>query len=251
MRLTREGGHARLSVADTGTGIPAHELPRLFERFHRVEGARGRSFEGSGIGLALVQELVRLHGGSVAVESAPGSGSTFTVTLPLGRDHLPADRIRAERNPVSTATRSHAFVEEATRWLSGGGGACPFDPPAGNDLLVGDDLPVGEGTLGTAAGRVLLADDNADMRDYVRRLLAGRGYAVAAVADGRAALDAARTARPDLVLSDVMMPGLDGFGLLAALRSDPRLRDVPVILLSARPARRRGSRASARAPTTT
>ncbi|RVU17215.1 ATP-binding protein [Methylobacterium oryzihabitans] len=237
VRLTREGGHVRLSVADTGTGIPAHELPRLFERFHRVEGAQGRSFEGSGIGLALVQELVRLHGGSVAVESVPGGGSTFTVTLPLGRDHLPADRVRAERNPVPAATRPHAFVEEATRWLSGEGEAGPAaDLTVGEDLPAGADLPAGEGALGTASasGRVLLADDNADMRDYVRRLLAGRGYAVAAVADGRAALDAARTERPDLVLSDVMMPGLDGFGLLAALRSDPRLRDVPVILLSAR-----------------
>ncbi|MEH3147401.1 MAG: response regulator [Methylobacterium frigidaeris] len=222
--LEQDGASARLSVSDSGVGIPARELPRLFERFHRVEGAQGRSFEGSGIGLALVQELVRIHGGSVAVESAPGHGSTFTVTLPLGSDHLPADRIRAERTLVSTATRAQAFVEEAARWLSADAG------------LAGDLLPAGEGAGGAppASGRVLLADDNADMRDYVHRLLAGRGYAVTAVADGRAALAEAGVARPDLVLSDVMMPGLDGFGLLAALRRDPQLRDVPVILLSAR-----------------
>ena len=115
MRLRAEGGRAVLSVSDTGLGIPEAELPRLFERFHRVEGAQGRSFEGSGIGLALVQELVRLHGGTVGVESRPGEGSTFTVSLPLGSAHLPADRLRAARTGPSTATRSQVFVEEATR----------------------------------------------------------------------------------------------------------------------------------------
>ncbi|TNC16460.1 response regulator [Methylobacterium terricola] len=222
VRLRAEGGRAVLTVADTGLGIPEAELPRLFERFHRVEGAQGRSFEGSGIGLALVQELVRLHGGTVAVTSTLGAGSTFTVSLPLGRAHLPPDRIRAPRTGVSTATRSHAFVEEATRWLGDG-------EPAPHDL--GDaSRPVAPGLT----GRVLLADDNADMRAYVGRLLGDGGHVVEAVGDGLAALEAARRRAPDLVLSDVMMPGLDGFGLLAALRDDPALRGIPVILLSAR-----------------
>ncbi|KMO30097.1 hypothetical protein VP06_22780 [Methylobacterium aquaticum] len=222
VRLRAEGGRALLSVADTGLGIPEAELPRLFERFHRVEGAQGRSFEGSGIGLALVQELVRLHGGTVGVESRLGEGSTFTVSLPLGQVHLPQDRIRAARAGVSTATRSHVYVEEATRWLD--------DGPAGPPDLGEAPRPVPPGLT----GRVLLADDNSDMRAYVGRLLGDSGHVVEAVGDGTAALEAARRHAPDLVLSDVMMPGLDGFGLLAALRDDPALRGVPVILLSAR-----------------
>ncbi|AWB21551.1 PAS domain S-box protein [Methylobacterium currus] len=220
VRLRAEGPRAVLTVADTGLGIPEAELPRLFERFHRVEGAQGRSFEGSGIGLALVQELVRLHGGTVAVASRLGEGSTFTVSLPLGRAHLPPERIRAARPAHSTATRSHVFVEEATRWL-------------GDEVSGPPDLVEAPGPAGLT-GRVLLADDNADMRAYVRRLLGDAGHGVEAVGDGDAALAAARRRAPDLVLSDVMMPGLDGFGLLAALRADPALRGIPVILLSAR-----------------
>ncbi|KMO17170.1 ATP-binding protein [Methylobacterium platani] len=222
VRLREEGGRAVLAVSDTGLGIPEVELPRLFERFHRVEGAQGRSYEGSGIGLALVQELARLHGGTVAVESRPGRGSTFTVSLPLGHAHLPPDRIRAPRTALSTATRSQVFVEEATRWLDDGGAPPPDLGEAPRPALPG------------LTGRVLLADDNADMRAYVGRLLGDGGHAVEAVGDGNAALEAARRHAPDLVLSDVMMPGLDGFGLLAALRADPALRAVPVILLSAR-----------------
>jgi PAS domain S-box-containing protein len=227
--LDTADGQACLTVSDTGTGIPEAELPRLFERFHRVAGAQGRSFEGSGIGLALVQELTHLHGGRVSVESRPGAGSTFRVALPLGRGHLPPDRIHAARTQTSTATRSQAFVEEATRWLAN----------AGSEAIATTEEaampPVGDRAIAPAqVERVLLADDNADMRDYVRRLLTGRGYVVEAVADGASALAAAQAAPPDLVLSDVMMPGLDGFGLLAALRADAALRAVPVILLSAR-----------------
>jgi signal transduction histidine kinase len=114
---TRNPQSAILTVRDTGTGIPAKELPRLFERFHRVKGARGRTFEGSGIGLALVQELVKLHGGGVRVTSEVDRGSAFTVTIPLGKSHLPADRIGAARSLVSTGLRGEAYVEEALRWL--------------------------------------------------------------------------------------------------------------------------------------
>ncbi len=226
--LGREGDQAVLSVSDTGIGIPAAEVPRLFERFHRVEGARGRTFEGSGIGLALVQELVRLHQGEIAVESVPERGSTFRVSLPLrrapteaGAGPLPA--------PAATAVRAEAFVEEARRWLEG--------PASVSDALADlrDLLPAeGAARAGVAGGHVLLADDNADMREHLRRLLARDGYTVTAVADGRAALDAARARPPDLLLTDVMMPHLDGFGLLQAVRADPTLREVPVIVLSAR-----------------
>ncbi|CAA9380010.1 MAG: Chemotaxis protein methyltransferase CheR, partial [uncultured Pseudonocardia sp.] len=213
--LRREGGAAVLRVRDTGTGIPADELPRLFERFHRVEGARSRSAEGSGIGLALVSELVGLHGGSIGADSAPGAGSTFTVAVPLGRAHLPADRIAPAAEASAVGTAAEPFVTEALRWLSDG-------PPAQD----GPDLP-------GAAGRVLVVDDNADMRDYLVRLLAGR-YAVRTAADGAAALAAVRSETPDLVVCDVMMPDTDGMELVAALRADPAAAPVPVLLLSAR-----------------
>ncbi len=231
--LREVGGAAQLTVRDTGTGIPVDEIPRLFDRFHRVKGARGRSSEGSGIGLALVQELVKLHGGSVRVESEVDRGSSFIVSIPLGKSHLSADRIDAERPLASTAHRSDAYVEEILRWL-------PDDPqigPIGNALAgpPSEDIRSGSPQAEDAKKhRILLADDNADMRDYVRRLLLQGGYEVEAVADGLAALSSARTCNPDLVLADVMMPGLDGFGLLRELRADPKLRALPIILLSAR-----------------
>ncbi len=223
-----DGSAVLLEVRDTGTGVPAHEVPRLFERFHRVVGAHGRTFEGSGIGLALVKELVGLHGGTITVESEEGRGTAFILSLPFGTEHLPADRIDAGRPAVSSAVRAQAYVEEALRWLP--------DSDAVNEVgfIRSEELGTAALVSATTGGRVLLADDNADMRDYVRRLLVGQGYDVEAVSDGEAALAAARRHMPDLVLSDVMMPRLDGFGLLESLRADQSLRDLPVILLSAR-----------------
>ncbi len=223
VRLRLRDGHAELSVADTGAGIPAVEIPRLFERFRRIKTPGARSQEGTGIGLAFVQELVKLHGGTVRVASELGQGTTFTVSIPAGKGHLPPERLGASRALASTAlgspandspaNDSSAYLVEALRWL-------PSPLP--------ETAPVGDRT-----GRILLADDNADMRDYARRLLEGR-WTVEAVADGAAALASALSDPPDLVLTDVMMPGLDGFGLLHALRADPRTHAVPVILLSAR-----------------
>lgn len=220
-----------LSVRDTGTGIPAEELPKLFERFHRVKGAQGRSFEGSGIGLALVQELAKLHGGSVRVESRVNEGTTFTISIPLGKDHLPADRIGGARTLASTGVHGDAYLHEALRWLSDGQGASD-EVPAASLLSSTESIPA---SMQEAAQRpcVLLADDNGDMRDYVARLL-GRSYDVTSAADGEAALKSAREHPPDLILSDVMMPGLDGFGLLQTVRAEESLKHIPVILLSAR-----------------
>ena len=215
VRLRAAGGRAEVAVEDTGCGIPAAELGNVFRRFHRIEGTRGRTYEGTGIGLALVQELARLHGGEVRVESVEGRGSTFTVSVPFGTAHLPADRIASGSTADLPAIRRDAFVEEALRWL-------PDEVP---DTAV--DTP------GAGRPRVLLADDNADMREYVRKLLSAR-YDVVAVADGESAWAEAQRRLPDLILCDVMMPRLDGFGLLQRLRQDPRTRAVPVVLLSAR-----------------
>ena len=229
VRLRSEGHEAVLEVSDSGVGIPQAELPRLFERFHRVEGSPGRTQEGSGIGLAMVQELIRLHGGSVAASSEAGIGSTFTVRVPLGAEHLPADRIRTQPSIDRTAADAQPFVQEALRWL-------PADSDANAPTPVLSDAgtpALGASFASTAGARIVLADDNADMRAYVRDLLSPY-YEVEAVPNGEQALLAARRAPPDLVLSDVMMPRLDGFGLLRALRADENLRDIPLILLSAR-----------------
>ncbi|MBH8565996.1 response regulator [Nostoc sp. CENA67] len=226
--------HVELTVRDTGIGIPAAEIPHLFERFHRVKGAQGRTFEGSGIGLSLVQELVRMHGGTVQVTSVVKVGSCFTVSIPTGSAHLPTERIHATRTLASTALGATPYLEEALRWLPNEVGE-QGSKRAGGDITENYTLnsyPT-SATSPVSPARILLVDDNADMRDYVKRLLSQQ-YEVEAVGDGLAALSAARGRVPDLVLTDVMMPGLDGFGLLQALRADPQMRKVPIIMLSAR-----------------
>ncbi|MHC5858231.1 ATP-binding protein [Nostoc sp.] len=221
--------HIEFAVKDTGIGIPAAEIPYLFERFHRVKGAQGRTFEGSGIGLSLVQELVQMHGGRVDVTSVLGAGSCFTVSIPTGYAHLPPDRISAPRTLASTALGASPYLEEAMRWLPEEGIG---EWGVGNREMASSS-PTPYSLLPTPSARILLADDNADMRDYVKRLLSQQ-YEVESVSDGLAALDSARGRVPDLILTDVMMPGLDGFGLLQELRADPQTQKVPIILLSAR-----------------
>jgi PAS domain S-box-containing protein len=226
VRMRSAADHVELAVRDSGAGIPADMMPRLFERFFRVEGARSRSHEGSGIGLSMVDELVKLHGGRIRAESALGEGSTFIVTIPRGRAHLPQDRVNAAPHRFSTALGADIFVGEALSWIT----AEATDP--GRPTLA--PSAEAEGNLVAERGaRIVLADDNADMREYVGRLLSPH-YRIETVPDGVAALAAIRREKPDLVLSDVMMPKLDGFQLLNAIRSDPALADVPVVMVSAR-----------------
>jgi signal transduction histidine kinase len=220
VRIAMQGQRAILEVQDSGAGIPEHELPHVFDRFHRVEGTPGRSHEGSGIGLALVHELVKLHGGDMSVDSQVGVGSRFTVSIPLGTAHVDPDLIAPAASRPS-APFGTAFVEEALRWLPS------------SALTEDERKTLAVGAPGGGLGRVLLADDNADMRDYARRLLSER-WAVEAVSNGREALDAARARPPDVIVTDIMMPRLDGFGLLRELRADPDLQSIPVIMLSAR-----------------
>jgi signal transduction histidine kinase len=218
------GSEVELTVRDTGIGIAAADLPQLFQRFHRVQTPRARSHEGSGIGLALVQELARLHAGTIAVESEPGKGSAFHVRIRTGRAHLPAERI-AEQAPESSQTRTRTFIAEALRWLPDDGA----EPTTPLPEAIGPEA----GEASAESERILVVDDNADMRAYLERLLGPR-WQVEVAADGDAAL-AAVEARPfDLVLTDVMMPGLDGFALLERLRANPRTREIPVVMLSAR-----------------
>ncbi|GAA2993009.1 SpoIIE family protein phosphatase [Actinokineospora diospyrosa] len=201
-------------IHDTGIGIPPEEIPRLFERFHRIENARSRSNEGSGIGLALVQELVGLHGGAITADSTVGEGTSFTIRLPFGSAHLPADALSSGQGSSAVSATAQPYVQEALRWLPG---AAPV-----------------VAAVSDAHATVVVADDNADMREYLVRLLSEAGYQVRAVTDGVLALEEVRTSPPDLLVSDVMMPRMDGLALLTALRGDPRTAAVPVLLLSAR-----------------
>jgi len=226
--LEQHGLEAVLTVADTGIGIEPAQLTKLFERFQRVEGARSRSYEGSGIGLALVRDLVELQGGRIEAASTAGRGSAFTVTLPLAAQ---ADAAAASAPAVvaPNARTLEAFAGEASRWL--GQAPEPMPEPVPVQTQAGGQAPLPL----PAVARILVADDNADMREYLARLL-GQHWQVLLAADGVQALELARRERPDVVVSDVMMPRLDGFGLIAALRADPDpdLAELPVLLLSAR-----------------
>src|SRR5262245_25012386 len=236
MQASSDGSAALFSVTDTGIGISPEEIPHLFERFRRVEGARGRSFEGSGIGLALVQELVKLLCGEISVASQPGVGSTFRVSIPLKAQppdqtgHLLSKAADTESTVTSTGIRPQAYVNEVLRWSRRG----PNDWSELFSPEVADDVERARVTSNGQHYRVVLADDNADMRDYAGRLLREAGFDVHVAPDGETALEIVRRAKPDLVLSDVMMPKLDGFGLLSRMRTDLELSHIPVLLLSAR-----------------
>jgi PAS domain S-box-containing protein len=221
VRLRNVNDHVELSVKDTGTGIEPAERERLFQRFHRVRSP-ARSYEGTGIGLALVKELTELHGGEVAASSTVGEGSEFTVTLSFGSSHLPPDQVYADSLEPAPSIAA-LFVEEAMSWI---------ETPA--DRLTRGALPAmgAPGRAGTRS-RVLIADDNPDLRRYLATLLAPQ-FEVEAVSDGNSALNIIRERPPDLLICDVMMPGRDGHQVLEALRSAPETQDLPIILLSAR-----------------
>jgi len=249
---------AELVVSDTGIGIPTEYLPRLFERFFRVkcpEEKDGigdvqpfRSQEGSGIGLPLIKELVAMHGGTISVESTVGKGSDFRVFIPSGCTHLPPDHVRKlegattnlDSREISEATRGWIACTECAYDAQKICGHAPEDTSTGKDKskhLVED--------FGCVADthhrpRILVVDDNADALRYISSLL--QPFAkVFTAADGSVALSTATPSSKDavrrgldLVLSDVMMPVMDGFALLRALRDNPLTASIPVILLSAR-----------------
>jgi signal transduction histidine kinase len=204
-----------LTVRDTGVGIPADELPHVFERFHRVHRFRKRTQEGTGIGLSLLRELARLHGGDASLKSVEGRGSTFTVEIPRGSAHLPQDRVGSARSAVSPEPEHKTnSLRDAYRWTRP---ECPVPPREAE----------------TGRPRILVAEDNADMRDYLEHLMAER-YDIVTAENGAQALELARARPPDVVLSDVMMPVLDGLQLVSRLREDPHCSSVPIVLLSAR-----------------
>ena len=220
--------HVELRVDDTGTGISSKELPRLFQRFHRIKGGRSRSNEGTGVGLALVRALVNLHGGEVGVVSREGLGSSFRVRLRRGSAHLPPERVvKGARAFVANGSHVSGYVEEALHWSKEADGASE-----GRNLDLGDsdEFPAAKAS---SRGRVLCADHNPDMRNYLTRLL-GKHYDVLAVAAGKAALTAAIERPPDIIVLEAMLPDRDGYSLVKELRSIEGTRFIPIILLSAR-----------------
>jgi PAS domain S-box-containing protein len=237
--LKLKANQVELTITDTGIGIPAQDLPHLFERFYQIKGSQGRSYEGSGIGLSLVQELVKRHSGTTRVTSELNQGTRFTITLPTGHSHLPTAEINLSSPQSATTNGVDYYITEISRWLP------ETDVSLHNiDLELEEDIQdvesfmaespsLDSSTAEQTQSKVLIVDDNADMRDYLSRLL-HQQYQVAAVNDGLAALDAIPQQKPDLILADVMMPRMDGLALLRSLRENPQTQDIPMILLSAR-----------------
>jgi signal transduction histidine kinase len=220
--LVARGDQIELEVSDTGSGIPEHELPHIFDRFHRVQGARARTQEGSGIGLAMVHELAKILRGNVSAKSTVGVGTTMTVVIPARTEERAAEH---PRERMVERRGDHLFVEEALRWLPNATSpsVAAAEGPSSTPLVEGAPL----------TARILAVDDNADMRDYLVRVLA-RYWTVETAVDGEVALASVSDHRPDVILTDVMMPNLDGFGLVARLRATEATADIPVIMLSAR-----------------
>jgi CheY-like chemotaxis protein len=209
LSVSADGGTARIAVRDSGPGIPPAERTRVFDRFHRVESTASNQ-PGTGIGLALAKELVVLHGGSIGLESEEGFGSTFVATLPLGRAHLADDQIAGDGATATSGT--HRATQPPAM-----PGAEPVEAPAAEEDVT----------------TVLVVEDNEEVRAYVRQHLAPV-YRVLEACDGEAGLEMTRRLLPDLVLSDVMMPGMDGYALCRAIKSDPETDFIPVVLLTAR-----------------
>lgn len=214
-----EDGAFRLLVSDTGIGIKADELPHIFDRFRQADGSVSREYAGTGIGLALVKEIATLHGGTVAVRSQYGEGTTFDVTVPLGKAHLsPVSVIEFNEEEAGQVVSPHALVVE--------------EDPVNQESIEESNRHV-EAGFDIHRPTILYADDNADLRTYVSQLLADR-YNVFLAADGRDGLEKAQRYRPDLILSDQMMPRMSGRAFLDAIRDDAGLRSTPLIFLTAR-----------------
>jgi signal transduction histidine kinase/DNA-binding response OmpR family regulator len=203
--VNTEGENLLLEVSDTGTGIEADELPHVFERFYRAKEARRGEVAGSGIGLALTKELVELHGGNIRIASQFGQGTAFKVQLPVLKN------------------TSETNAELAEEVLTG----AVFPDQAPNQSLKKMASP------GSNAPHILIVEDNPDVRRFIEDCLA-ENYLIQLAPDGQAGLETARKSIPDLIISDVMMPKMDGFELCRELKTDDRTSHIPVVMLTAR-----------------
>jgi adenylate cyclase len=215
-----DGQHCILSVHDTGIGIRQDQIPFLFDRFRQAEGSVNRSYEGSGLGLALVKELVNLHGGNISVTSDYGHGTTFALTIPTGRRHLPSEQVT---NLPADLQISRASVELAD---------LETDLSLEEDIFMQDSEH--EEISYTPTGKILIVDDNRDLRGYLRRVLNQAGYSVISAHNGAHGYTEAQEHRPDLIVTDLMMPQVSGLDLIAMIRQDQQLAGTPMILLTAK-----------------
>lgn len=214
--LYEQDDRIQLKVSDTGIGMDEDQLEKIFERFYRVNSQGGRSQEGTGIGLAMVKELVHLHNGDIRVESKKNQGSTFIVSIPLNEPSVDSKGNRNHKDRNSKLRR--AFVEEASKWDT-----------IGNRQTEPTNIKPSV----TRKQTVIVADDNHDMRSYITRILSDQ-FSVVSVNNGEEAFAHAKELLPDIIISDIMMPKLDGFGLLQALKANFSTRNIPLIFLSAR-----------------
>ncbi|RIA84037.1 hypothetical protein C1645_832863 [Glomus cerebriforme] len=259
-----------MEVSDTGVGIPENEIPNLFQRFYRIESRQSRSHEGTGIGLALIHELITRHGGGIKCTSVVDQGTTFKIWLPTGHEHLPPGRLLFQKDISSGKGGYHMnqenklfdnkqlYLEEGLQWIQNNGPEFNDDTENYDDMNMDvdnyesnevdykgfftenlenefsklDDDPI---PLSGSKHVVLLADDNTDMRNYLAGLLR-KEFTVYCACDGHEALRKLKNLKnpPDLILSDIMMPNMNGFELLKNIRSDSSTQLIPVILLSAK-----------------
>ena len=218
--------HCILTVQDTGIGIREDQIPFLFDRFRQAEGSVNRSYEGSGLGLALVKELVDLHGGNITVTSDYGYGTSFAIAIPIGKLHLPAEQVTTlpADLQISRASIELADLETDLTDLNAG-------------LTVGEEAIVNEQENEDApisTGKILIVDDNRDLRGYLRRVLNQAGYSVVSAHNGAHGYAQAQEHRPDLIVTDLMMPQVSGLDLIAMVRADADLSGIPIVLLTAK-----------------
>jgi signal transduction histidine kinase/class 3 adenylate cyclase len=205
--------HCRLKVCDTGIGIREDQIPYLFERFRQAEGSENRSFEGTGLGLALVKELVELHNGKIDVESTYGQGTTFTIDLIPGADHLPSNQVSDIQHELQA---NRAAVELADVEIE----------------LQEDHEPMLE--LDHTQAKILVVDDNPDLRSYVSGILRQKGYQVWTARNGAEGLEQVNAHRPSLIVTDLMMPIVSGLDMIRMIRAQEDLKGTPIILLTAK-----------------
>ncbi len=242
VRLEPAGNHVRLQVSDTGIGIRPEQIPHLFERFRQAEGSVNRSYEGSGLGLSLVKELVEMHGGQISVESEYQQGTTFVVWLQTGTGHLPLDQvleipteIQASRASVELADLE-AELQNDTQdpefqvLLEDKDSISPTAIASGNGVVSasGSLLPP------PLKAKILVVDDNPDLRGYVSGILREHGYQVLLARNGREGFQVAQEYQPQLIVTDLMMPEVSGLELVHLIRQQPQLQGIPIILLTAK-----------------
>ena len=245
VKLQLAGSHCLLQVQDTGIGIRTEQIPHLFERFRQAEGSANRSYEGSGLGLALAKELVELHGGQISVESVYGEGSTFTVWLPTGTAHLPLDQVlevSTEMLPRRAAVELADLesMEPTDESFEFSVLSSELDAEVQNSKLpTRGHTQIPKGHTGAHSSKtqntVLVVEDNPDLRTYVSSILAKLGgYQVLTARNGAEGLHIAQSHFPDLIVTDLMMPQLSGLEMISLIKKQDKLRGTPIILLTAK-----------------